>query len=313
MLVLGADEVRARAPLPALIECLRAAFRATPSAPVRHQVPVPGAPGRCLLAMPAFDADGSGVVKVVTVFPDNPGNGHPTVQAAILVLSASGTPLALLDGTSVTYLRTAAASALAASYLARVDSAHLVVIGTGRLAPFMAVAHAQVRPIRRISVCGRDPGRARAVAARVRSELPAGIEVLAAPSTQAAVADADIVCCATTSATPVFAGRWLRAGTFVDLVGSFTPDRRECDDDVVRDSRLFVDTFEGALAEAGDLLDPLRRGVITRERIEAELADLACARNPGRTSADEVIVFKSVGSAIEDLAAARMIVAGRAE
>jgi ornithine cyclodeaminase/alanine dehydrogenase-like protein (mu-crystallin family) len=309
MLVLNAEEVRARAPLPALIECLRVAFRTPAFAPLRHCVPVPGAAGRCLLAMPAFGADGAGVVKLVTVFPDNPGRGAPTVQAAILLLSAAGTPVALLDGTTVTYLRTAAASALASSYLSRADSAHLVTIGTGRLAPFMAIAHAQVRPIRRISVCGRDPARAHAVAARVRSELPANIEVTAAASTPSAVAEADIVSCATTSATPVLEGRWLRPGTYVDLVGSFTPDHRECDDEVVRGARLFVDTFAGALAEAGDLLDPLRRGVIARERIEGELADLACGRNPGRTSSDETIVFKSVGTALEDLAAARMIVA----
>jgi alanine dehydrogenase len=310
MLVLNADDVRTSLPLPALIDGLREAFRSPGVTPLRHGVSVPGPhEGRCLLAMPAFNPDGSGVVKLATVFPDNAARGLPTVQAAIIVFSDAGTPVALLDGTSVTYLRTAATSALASGYLSRRDSAHLVVIGTGGLAAYMAIAHAQVRPIRRISVCGRSPERARAVAARVRGQLSADIEVLTPLSTQEAVATADIVSCATTSPTPVLAGRWLRPGTFVDLVGSFTPERRESDDDVVRLARLFVDTRAGAFAEAGDLLDPLRRAVIKREQIEGELADLVCGRHAGRASAEEVTVFKSVGSAIEDLAAARMIVA----
>ena len=119
---------------------------------------------------------------------------------------------------------------------------------------------------------------------------------------------ADIVCCATSSATPVLRGQWLKPGTFVDLVGGFTPSRREADDDVVRHARIFVDTFAGALVEAGDILEPLARGVIARERIEAELADLVCGRARGRVSGEEITVFKSVGTAIEDLAAARLVV-----
>jgi ornithine cyclodeaminase len=116
------------------------------------------------------------------------------------------------------------------------------------------------------------------------------------------------VSCATSSATPVLEGKWLKPGTFVDLVGSFSPSKREADDEVVRRSRLFVDTFEGALSEAGDLLDPLARGVIDRKRIEGELADLVCGRVRGRANAEEIITFKSVGTALEDLAAARLVV-----
>jgi alanine dehydrogenase len=309
MLVLNAEQVRARAPMAALIGALREAFRSACVAPVRQAAKVPGGTEqRLFLSMPAFAANGGGIVKLVTVFPDNAHQGIPTVQAALVVFSASGTPVALLDGTMVTYLRTGAASALASTYLSREDSSHLVVIGTGGLAPFMALAHATVRPIRRISVCGRSAARAALTAAAVRSLVAPEVDVIAADSVQAAVATADIVSCATRSATPVLAGKWLRAGVLVDLVGSFSPATREADDDVVRDSRIFVDSFAGALTEAGDLLDPLSRGVIARERIEGELADLVTQRVRGRVSHEEIVTFKSVGSAIEDLAAAQMIV-----
>jgi ornithine cyclodeaminase len=136
--------------------------------------------------------------------------------------------------------------------------------------------------------------------------------VSVAESVEGAVAAADIVTCATTSKTPVLLGRWLKRGVFVDLVGSFKPSTREADDDVVLRSRIFVDTFEGALAEAGDLLDPLERGVLSRERIEGELADLVSGRVTGRANPDESIVFKSVGTAIEDLAAVQLIVGNTA-
>jgi ornithine cyclodeaminase len=130
-----------------------------------------------------------------------------------------------------------------------------------------------------------------------------------ATSLEKVVPVADIVCCATTSAQPVLAGKWLRPGTFIDLVGGFTPAKREADDEAVLRSRLFVDTYEGALAEAGDLIQPLERGLIARDRIEGELSDLVSGRALGRRGADEIILFKSVGTAIEDLAAAKLIVA----
>lgn len=314
MLVLNADKIRALAPMPRLIECLQNAFRTECVVPMRQVAKVPGGEGeRFLVYMPAFDPKGNAAVKLATVFPDNQGKGLPTIQAAIVVFSEFGAPRALLDGTVVTQLRTGAASALASKYLSREDSSHLVVIGTGALAPTMAAAHCAVRPIIRVSVCGRRPERATATAAGIRSVVNRGIKVLVPDSIEDAVATADIVSCVTNSASPVLAGKWLKPGAFVDLVGSFSPARREADDDVVLRSRIFVDTFEGALAEAGDLLDPLGRGVIDRSRIEGELADLVCGRATGRIGGDEIILFKSVGTAIEDLAAAQMIIAAAAE
>lgn len=313
MLVLGHDEIRALAPMPRLIEALRTAFRTECTVPARQAINVPGGQGgRLLLAMSAFDAHGGGAVKLVTLFPENPANWLPSIQAAIVVFSATGTPVALLDGTLVTQLRTAAASALASSYLSRPDSEHLVVIGTGALAPYMALAHCTARPIRRVSLWGRRPERVAVAAATLRSLLNREVELSVTESLSATVGTADIVSCATSSATPVLQGKWLKSGTFVDLVGSFSPEKREADDDVVRQARIFVDTFEGALSEAGDLLDPLKRGVIKRERIQGELADLVSGTVRGRVNDDQITVFKSVGTALEDLAAAQLIVAAAA-
>jgi len=308
--VLDAEKIRQLVSMPQLIESLRRAFAAEFAVPARHFAPIPGGAGdRLLLDMPAFSADGSGAVKLVTMIPDNRARGLPTIQAALVVFSQAGTPVAVLDGAMVTRLRTGAASALAASYLSRTDSAHLLIIGTGALAPYMALGHCSVRPIRRVSVSGREQGRAQATVAEIRSLVGEDIEVGVVASLEPAVGDADIISCATSSTQPVLAGRWLRPGTFLDLVGSFSPDRREADDEAVLRSRLFVDTLEGALSEAGDLLDPMRRGLIDRSRIEGELADLVSGRVPGRRRREEITLFKSVGTALEDLAAAQLIIA----
>lgn len=311
MQLLDAEQVRARAPLPRLIDCLEQAFRRGATVPRRLDYSPPGGEGgRHFLMMPAFDPDGTTAVKLVTYLPDNPARGLPTIQAVVAVFSSEGTPLALLDGTMVTRLRTAAASALASKYLSRPDSARLALVGTGALAPWMAAAHAVVRPIRRIDVWGRRPERVQATITAIREIMARDVDIHAAPALEDSVRSADIVGCATSSATPLIAGRWLRPGAFVDLVGSFTPAAREADDETVRRARIFVDTFEGALAEAGDLLDPIARGVIGRERVEGELAGLVRGEVAGRQTPDEIIVFKSVGTALEDLTAARLALGG---
>jgi len=310
MRVFTAEEIQKLISPGTLVEVLRHAFQADLVCPPRQIVAVPGGTQqRLCLLMPAFERTGAGAVKLVTVFPGNAARALPTIQGGILVFSEDGTPVALLDGTIVTRLRTAAASALASTFLSREDSAHLVIIGTGSLAPHMAAAHAAVRPIRRISICGRRAAVAEHTAAAIRRVVTPDTQVLSASSIERAVASADIVSCVTSSATPVLAGRWLREGTFVDLVGGFSPDRREADDDVVRRSRIFVDTFEGAMTEAGDILDPLARGIIAREQVEAELADLVSGRHAGRLTAQELVTFKTVGTAIEDLAAAQAVLA----
>ena len=313
MRVIDAGEVLARSPWPALIGCLEEAFRGRPFVPLRQVLAPPGGAGeRHFFIMPAFGEDGSTAVKLITYLPENAARGLPTIQAAIVVFSAEGVPLALVDGTMVTRLRTAAASALASRYLSRPDSRRLALAGTGALAPWMAAAHAAVRPIGRIDVWGRRPERAQATVEAIRPLVGADVDVRAAASFEAAVREADIVSCATSSRTPLLEGRWLSPGAFVDLVGSFTPQARESDDETVRRSRIFVDTFDGTLAEAGDLIDPIARGIIRREQVEGELADLVSERVPGRRTAKEITLYKSVGTAIADLAAARLVTSGGA-
>jgi alanine dehydrogenase len=310
MRVFTSEEVYELAPMSQLIECLRKAFTSHYSAPLRQVATIPGGNGdRLLLYMPAFDSEGGGAVKLATVFPDNEAVSEPTIQAALVVFSRTGTPLAVLDGAAVTRLRTGAASALASTFLSRPDSTRLLVVGTGALAPYMALAHCTVRPISEVGVWGRRSERTIATAAKIRALVGQRVNVHAAASLEGAMQTADIICSATSAAQPILEGQWLRCGAFIDLVGSFSPERREADDEAVRRSRIFVDTYAGTLAEAGDLLSPLQRGVISLERIEGELADLVSGRVVGRRHDEEIILFKSVGSAIEDLAVAHMIVA----
>jgi len=309
MLILNAAQINALVPAHGVIDLMRHAFCRDYVVPDRQVVAVPGGNGdRLCLIMPAFDPAAGGVVKLSTIFPGNQSKGLPTIQGTIVVFSETGTPIALLDGGAITRLRTAAVSALASMYLSRTDSSSLLVIGTGELAPAMAAAHCAVRPIKRVRVWGRREQAAASTAAAVRALVSPDIEVRVSPSLEEAVAGADIVSCATSSSEPVLFGKWLKAGCFVDPVGSFSPITREADDDAILRSRVFVDTYDGALKEAGDLLDPLERKIITRKHILGELVDLVVERVKGRTHEDEITLFKSVGTAIEDLALAHLVV-----
>lgn len=309
MMVLNAAQIRAAAPTLRLVEALRKTFADGRITTVRTPTNMPGGTGdRLFVSMLAMHQDGGAVVKLLTILPENREKGLLTVQGAIVLFSTSGIPVATLDGTVITHLRTGAASALASQYLSRKDSTRLVVMGTGALAPTMAASHCAVRPIKKISVWGRRPEQVATTATAIRARVASDIEVVVAESAESAVRNADIVSCSTSSPTPILGGKWLQPGTHVDLVGSFQPSKRESDDDVVLRSRIFVDTFQGALHEGGDVVEPLSRGIIKRERIEGELADLAAGRASGRASQGEITLFKSVGTAIEDFAAARMVV-----
>ncbi|MGB7601137.1 MAG: hypothetical protein WBM24_12580 [Candidatus Sulfotelmatobacter sp.] len=293
-----------------IVSALDGALRADYVIPLRQLLELPNREdGGVFVSMPGFDSTGAGAVKLATVCPGNPKSGLPAVQAVVVVFSEAGTPVAAIDGVALTYLRTGAVSALATRYLARENSTHLVIIGTGGLAPTLAAAQCSVRPITRVTVCGRRAEHAEATARAIRAMVNRRIEITSGTDVDSAVPYADIVSCATSSATPVFAGKSLKAGTHVDLVGSFSITRREADDDAVKDARIFVDNLEGALAEAGDIVDPLRRGVIRREQIEGDLAGLARGRVRGRSKDDEITLFKSVGCAMQDLVAAKLILA----
>jgi len=300
----AAEEVHAALEYARLTKALAQAFAAGAQVPVRH-VHALGESDRLLL-MPAW-SDAALGVKLVTVMPGNGARGVGTVQAIYVLLDrATGEPLALLDGEALTLRRTAAASALAARYLAREDAQNLLVVGAGRLAPHLACAHFALRPsLRRVFIWARDPARAQTVAQWLREQ---GLPAQVAEHLEPAVRESHIVSCATTATAPIVHGDWIEPGTHLDLVGGFTPTMREVDDAAVARARIVVDTYAGALAEAGDLLAPLASGAIVRESIVAELAELVRGTRRGRTSAAEITLFKSVGTALEDLCAAALVV-----
>jgi len=303
--VVGEAELAAVLDDRGLVDRLREAFREGAESPLRHPhaVGTPGTEGTLLL-MPAWQPGRALGVKVVTVFPANAARGLSAVQGTYLLLDAeTGAPRAVLDGAALTRRRTAAASALAATYLARADSARLLMVGTGALAPHLVSAHAAVRPIREVRVWGRNAEKATALAARL--DRP-GLRVTAADDLEAAARGADVLSCATLSADPLVHGDWLRPGTHVDLVGGFTPAMREADDEAIRRSRVFVDT-PAALEEAGDVVQPIARRLLRKEDV-TDLFDLVRGRRPGRQGDEEITLFKSVGTALEDLAAARLAI-----
>ncbi|RVU11979.1 ornithine cyclodeaminase family protein [Methylobacterium oryzihabitans] len=310
----SAAEVETGLDYPRLVEALATAFRgrAEPT-PVRqvYDVGAPEAPGH-LLTMPAWERGAALGVKLVTVFPGNAAHGLGAVSSVYLLFDGrTGRPTALIDGEALTNRRTAAASALASRHLSRPDSRTLLLVGTGHVAAHLPAAHRAVRPIERVLVWGRDGDRAASLAGRLDRE---GFAASPVRDLTAALTEADIVSCATTSTTPLIAGRDIAPGTHIDLVGAYTPAMRECDDRTVLRARVFVDTYAGALAEAGDLLQPMAAGLWSAESICGDLSELASGARPGRLSADEVTLFKSVGTAVEDLAAARLLLGdGRPE
>jgi ornithine cyclodeaminase len=301
----SAEQVHAALDYAALVEDLRQAFAKGASVPLRHSHTVRDDEGARLLLMPAWRDGETLGVKIVTVFPGNPARDAATVGAIYVLLDgATGHPLALLDGESLTLRRTAAASALASTFLSRPESENLLVVGTGTLAPYMAAAHAAVRPIARILVWGRAAEKALALAERLVAQ---GLPAQPVDDLRCGLEQADIVTCATTASSPIVRGADVRPGTHVDLVGAFTSAMREVDDELVARASVFVDTYSGALAEGGDLVQPMRSGVLSRSSVRAELAELCRGEKSGRASAAEVTLFKSVGTALEDLAAAAMV------
>ncbi|HWP14715.1 MAG TPA: ornithine cyclodeaminase family protein [Xanthobacteraceae bacterium] len=308
MRVITADEIDRVLTYPALIEALREGFRADITVPIRHHHPIPQ-PGAeaMLLLMPAWTSgEGSFLgTKIVTVFPDNGKLSKAAVLGSYILMSGeTGEPLAIIDGTSLTRWRTACASALAASYLAREDASHLVMVGAGALAPYLVRAHAAVRPIKRVTIWNRTRGNA--VKAAFAIAL-GGIEPEIAEDLEAAVREADIVSCATLATTPLVRGKWLRQGAHLDLVGGFTPRMREADDDAVKRARVYVDTRAGATKEAGDITQPLKKGVLKKNGLRGDLFELTRGKTKGRTKATVITLFKSVGTALEDLVAAMLV------
>lgn len=310
MLQLDRAALRAALPWEALIEALAAMFREGCEAPLRHRHAMPGAAGaeNTLLLMPAWRAGGHSGVKIVHVAPGNAARGEPAVHAAYLLSDAvTGAPLALMDGGELTDRRTAAASLLAARYLARADSARLLLLGSGKVARALAEGYAARFPIADIAIWSPTAANAERLARALAAEgLPA--RAVARPDP----ARADIVSAATLSAAPLVRGAEVRPGTHVDLVGAYRRDMRESDGALLARATVVVDTRAGAMAEAGDIVQAIAEGAITEAAVAAELAELCRGAHPGRRDGAEVTVFKSVGWAGEDLAAA-VLAHGRAQ
>ena len=319
---LSAAEVDAALDDIALIDRLDALFRSGCEMPTRHHHPIreplgAGSADAMLLLMPAWTQGPSGRigVKIVTVFPDNGKRALPAIYGQYLLLDGqTGQSLALLDGTMLTKRRTACASGLASRYLSRPDASTLLMIGTGALAPNLIRVHAKVRPIEQVEIWGRRPEQAAALAADLAQSLPVAlgrpIGVRAVTDRRQAVGRADIVSCATLSKAPLVEGDWLHEGQHLDLVGAYTPQMRESDDKAAWRARVYVDTRAGALKEGGDIVQPIATGTIDEDDVIADLFELARGQQGGRLAGDptSITLFKSVGAALEDLAAAELAV-----
>lgn len=304
MRILDAEATQAALPFDRLVPALRQAFAAGAVVPMRHHHAVAqadGGPDATLLLMPAWQERFLGI-KLVTVHPANPARGLPAVHALYLLShTGTGQPVALLDGGVLTARRTAAASALAADFLARADAARLLLVGAGRVASLVAPAMRVVRPgIGQVSVWNPTPARAEALVASLRRQ---GFAAERVDDLQRAVTEADIVSCATLATDSLVRGAWLRAGAHLDLVGAFTPAMREADEQAVARAAVYADT-DAALHECGELAG------LAPSALRGTLEALCRGTAPGRQDAAELTLFKSVGTALEDLAAASLAVEG---
>ena len=307
MMTVNAESVAAALPYDQLVDALDAAFAGETEVPLRahHTVPVPDGTDGTLLLMPAWSKGRSIGIKVATVFPDNAKLNSPAVFASYLLLSAeTGVPVAVLDGTEITVRRTAAASALASRYLSQENASRLLMVGTGNLAPHMVLAHASVRPIEHVIVWGRRAEAAGDLADRLSAS---GLQAEVTDDIERAVSSVDIISCATLASDSLVRGEWLKPGQHVDLVGAFTPEMREADDEALRRADVYVDTRTGALSEAGELVQGMAGGAVSEADIRGELSELASGSVNGRTDDDAITLFKSVGTALEDLAAAELV------
>lgn len=298
-------------PFPALIDALSRMFAEGCEVPLRHNHSIPGATeseNGILLLMPAWQTGKRLGVKTVSIFPGNAQHGLPGLHSVYTLYDArTGQPLAVLDGDTITSRRTAAASALAAQWLSRPDAKKLLVVGSGRVASLLPHAYRCVRDLEVIEVWSRQPASAQKLVDQLRGQ---GLPAQHAPDLEAAVRRADIVSCATLSTAPLIRGEWLQPGTHLDLIGSFTPAMRESDGECLRRATVFSDTTE-ALMKAGDLLSAIEEGAWAKEQLAATLEQLCRGQHTGRHSTAEITLFKSVGSALEDLAAASMAYDGR--
>ena len=291
-----------------LIEALRKAFSSKITAPERAQHTIKNKNGSdaTLLLMPAWKIGEHIGIKIVSVFPENTTNNMNAVHANYFLVNANdGKPVAVMDGTELTLRRTACASALAADYLVNKNVDTLLMIGTGNLAPHMIKAHCVVRNYSRILIWGRNEEKAERLALSLNIKDK---EILAKNDIKEALNVADVISCATLTQKPLIMGDWIKPGQHLDLVGAFTPDMAEADSKAIAKSKVVVDTYEGALSESGELINALKEGRIKKEHILSDLRELVLEEKNIRKDSNDITLFKSVGTALEDLAAAELVI-----
>jgi len=291
-----------------LIEALRKAFSSKITAPerVQHTIKNKNGSDATLLLMPAWKIGEHIGIKIVSVFPENTTNNMNAVHANYFLVNANdGKPVAVMDGTELTLRRTACASALAADYLVNKNVDTLLMIGTGNLAPHMIKAHCVVRNYSRILIWGRNKEKAERLALSLNIKDK---EILAKNDIKEALNVADVISCATLTQKPLIMGDWIKPGQHLDLVGAFTPDMAEVDSKAIAKSKVVVDTYEGALSESGELINALKEGRIKKEHILSDLRELVLEEKKIRKDSNDITLFKSVGTALEDLAAAELVI-----
>lgn len=313
MLILNAEDVRRALPMDQAIRAMKDAYRSlsdgTAVVPLRTRIAIPN--GEALsLFMPAFVSSQEGnalAVKVVSLFPTNPPRGLAYIQAAVLVFDAeTGQAIALLEGSTLTAIRTGAASGAAIDLLAREESKVVAVFGAGAQGRTQLEAACTARRINTAYIFDSNSEKAKSFAEEMKHKHAVPNDIRVASSAKEAIENADVICTATTSLKPIFDDRDVKAGTHISAVGSYTPDMQEVPAETLRRARIFVDSRSASLEEAGDLIQPLRAGLFDESRICGELGELVSGKILGRQSADEITYFKSVGIAVQDAMAAQV-------
>ena len=304
MKVISAEEVHQALSFPALVDALQEAYSGEYSMPPRQVflLDEEGGANDAFAVLPSW-SEQLIAVKAFTYFPEAEAPYQSLYSKVMLFDREHGEPLALVDGSTVTFWRTAGISGLATRLLAREDARTMLMLGTGNLAPYIIRANASVRDLKKVMVWGRTRSKAEEISAMMAVEFP-DIEILAVEDRQSACAEADIVVAATGSHEPVVLGEWIQPGTHTDFIGNHHAGKRECDTALILKSKVYADSRVNAFKEAGEILVPIEEGVFTREGVVAELAEMCRGSATLRESEEEITLFKSIGMAMSDLVGA---------